>query len=63
MAEIGSARLCRTDMHIVEGQWADRANLAYTLSQENAVNDAMDDLDGGRLQDRGIPVAASHRTG
>jgi NAD+-dependent secondary alcohol dehydrogenase Adh1 len=36
--EIGGAGLCRTDLHIVEGQWADRSGVAlpYTLGHENA---------------------------
>jgi NAD+-dependent secondary alcohol dehydrogenase Adh1 len=35
---IGGAGLCRTDLHIVEGQWASRTNvpLPYTLGHENA---------------------------
>jgi NAD+-dependent secondary alcohol dehydrogenase Adh1 len=35
---IGGAGLCRTDLHIVEGQWADKSNVAlpYTLGHENA---------------------------
>ena len=35
---IGGAGLCRTDLHIVEGQWADKSNvrLPYTLGHENA---------------------------
>jgi NAD+-dependent secondary alcohol dehydrogenase Adh1 len=38
LVEIGGAGLCRTDLHIVEGQWADRSNvgLPYTLGHENA---------------------------
>jgi NAD+-dependent secondary alcohol dehydrogenase Adh1 len=35
---IGGAGLCRTDLHIVEGQWAAKSNvgLPYTLGHENA---------------------------
>ena len=35
---IGGAGLCRTDLHIVEGQWADKSQVAlpYTLGHENA---------------------------
>jgi len=35
---IGGAGLCRTDLHIVEGQWADKSQvgLPYTLGHENA---------------------------
>lgn len=38
VVRIGGAGLCRTDLHIVEGQWADRSNvpLPYTLGHENA---------------------------
>jgi NAD+-dependent secondary alcohol dehydrogenase Adh1 len=35
---IGGAGLCRTDLHIVEGQWRDKSNVAlpYILGHENA---------------------------
>ncbi|WP_020573731.1 NAD(P)-dependent alcohol dehydrogenase [Actinopolymorpha alba] len=38
LVEIGGAGLCRTDLHIVEGQWAQksRVELPYTLGHENA---------------------------
>ncbi|WP_435823218.1 NAD(P)-dependent alcohol dehydrogenase [Catellatospora citrea] len=38
LVDIGGAGLCRTDLHIVEGQWADRSKvpLPYTLGHENA---------------------------
>jgi NAD+-dependent secondary alcohol dehydrogenase Adh1 len=38
IVEIGGAGLCRTDLHIVERQWADRSGirLPYTLGHENA---------------------------
>jgi NAD+-dependent secondary alcohol dehydrogenase Adh1 len=38
LVEIGGAGLCRTDLHIVEGQWADRSGvgLPYILGHENA---------------------------
>ncbi|HLZ36794.1 MAG TPA: NAD(P)-dependent alcohol dehydrogenase [Mycobacteriales bacterium] len=38
LVEIGGAGLCRTDLHIVEGQWAERSGvrLPYTLGHENA---------------------------
>ncbi|HEX6424827.1 MAG TPA: NAD(P)-dependent alcohol dehydrogenase [Acidimicrobiales bacterium] len=38
IVEIGGAGLCRTDLHIVEGQWADRSGVAlpYVLGHENA---------------------------
>jgi NAD+-dependent secondary alcohol dehydrogenase Adh1 len=38
LVEIGGAGLCRTDLHIIEGQWADRSGvqLPYTLGHENA---------------------------
>lgn len=54
LVEIGGAGLCRTDLHIVEGQWADRSNVAlpYTLGHENAgwireVGSAVDHLSPG----------------
>ncbi|HMG30299.1 MAG TPA: alcohol dehydrogenase catalytic domain-containing protein [Jiangellaceae bacterium] len=35
---VGGAGLCRTDLHIIEGQWAEKSNVAlsYTLGHENA---------------------------
>ncbi|WP_374971321.1 NAD(P)-dependent alcohol dehydrogenase [Terrabacter sp. BE26] len=38
IVDIGGAGLCRTDLHIVEGQWAEKSNvtLPYTLGHENA---------------------------
>jgi NAD+-dependent secondary alcohol dehydrogenase Adh1 len=38
VVEIGGAGLCRTDLHIIEGQWAEKSNvtLPYTLGHENA---------------------------
>lgn len=38
LVEIGGAGLCRTDLHIVEGQWADKSQVAlpYTIGHENA---------------------------
>ena len=38
IVRIGGAGLCRTDLHIVEGQWASRAGveLPYTLGHENS---------------------------
>ncbi len=38
VVRIGGAGLCRTDLHIVEGQWASKSNVAlpYTLGHENA---------------------------
>lgn len=38
IVRIGGAGLCRTDLHIIEGQWADRSGVAlpYTLGHENA---------------------------
>lgn len=38
IVRIGGAGLCRTDLHIQEGQWADRSGveLPYTLGHENA---------------------------
>jgi NAD+-dependent secondary alcohol dehydrogenase Adh1 len=38
IVEIGGAGLCRTDLHIIEGQWADKSGvtLPYTIGHENA---------------------------
>ena len=38
VVRVGGAGLCRTDLHIVEGQWAAKSNVAlpYTLGHENA---------------------------
>lgn len=38
VVEIGGAGLCRTDLHIIEGQWAEKSGvrLPYTLGHENA---------------------------
>jgi NAD+-dependent secondary alcohol dehydrogenase Adh1 len=38
IVRIGGAGLCRTDIHIVEGQWAEKSGVAlpYTLGHENA---------------------------
>jgi NAD+-dependent secondary alcohol dehydrogenase Adh1 len=38
LVEVGGSGLCRTDLHIVEGQWADRSgvSLPYTLGHETA---------------------------
>ncbi|KAK5097690.1 hypothetical protein LTR70_000596 [Exophiala xenobiotica] len=38
IVKIGAAGVCRTDIHIIEGQWADKSNvtLPYTIGHENA---------------------------
>lgn len=38
IVKIGGAGVCRTDIHILEGQWADKAQvgLPYTIGHENA---------------------------
>lgn len=38
IVRIGGAGLCRTDLHIIEGQWKEKSNvvLPYTLGHENA---------------------------
>jgi NAD+-dependent secondary alcohol dehydrogenase Adh1 len=38
IVKIGGAGLCRTDLHIIEGQWADRSGveLPYVIGHENA---------------------------
>jgi len=51
IVRIGGAGLCRTDLHIIEGQWRDisRVQLPYTLGHENsgwvhAVGSAVDNV-------------------
>lgn len=38
IVKIGAAGVCRTDIHILEGQWAEKSNvkLPYTIGHENA---------------------------
>jgi len=38
IVKIGGAGVCRTDIHILEGQWAEKSNVAlpYTIGHENA---------------------------
>ena len=38
LVKVGAAGLCRTDLHIVEGQWADKSGVAlpYVIGHENA---------------------------
>jgi NAD+-dependent secondary alcohol dehydrogenase Adh1 len=38
LVQVGAAGLCRTDLHIVEGQWAEKSGvqLPYTIGHENA---------------------------
>ena len=38
IVRIGGAGVCRTDLHIIEGQWAEKTGVAlpYTLGHENA---------------------------
>ena len=38
LVEVGAAGLCRTDLHIVEGQWAEKSGvqLPYVIGHENA---------------------------
>jgi NAD+-dependent secondary alcohol dehydrogenase Adh1 len=38
VVEVGGAGLCRTDLHVIEGQWAEKTgvSLPYTLGHENA---------------------------
>src|SRR5687767_15571835 len=38
VVKIGGAGVCRTDLHIILGQWSDRTNvtLPYTIGHENA---------------------------
>ena len=38
LVEVGAADVCRTDLHIIEGRWADRSGvtLPYVIGHENA---------------------------
>ncbi|MGH3502480.1 MAG: NAD(P)-dependent alcohol dehydrogenase [Nocardioidaceae bacterium] len=38
LVEIGAAGVCRTDLHVIEGQWADKMGVAlpYVIGHENA---------------------------
>ncbi|MCY1139638.1 NAD(P)-dependent alcohol dehydrogenase [Actinoplanes sp. Pm04-4] len=38
IVQVGAAGLCRTDLHIIEGQWAEKSGvqLPYTIGHENA---------------------------
>src|SRR6201991_4291275 len=38
LVQVGAAGLCRTDLHIVEGQWAEKSGVAlpYVIGHENA---------------------------
>src|SRR5699024_3153351 len=38
LVEIGAAGVCRTDLHVIEGQWADKMapQLPYIIGHENA---------------------------
>jgi len=54
IVRIGAAGVCRTDLHILEGQWAEKSNvkLPYTIGHENAgwihaVGDAVKNLSVG----------------
>ncbi len=54
VVKVGAAGVCRTDLHILEGQWAEKSNvkLPYTIGHENAgwihaVGDAVSGLKVG----------------
>jgi len=54
IVKVGAAGVCRTDIHILEGQWADKSGvkLPYTIGHENAgwvhaVGEAVTGLDPG----------------
>ena len=59
VVRIGAAGLCRTDLHIQEGQWAEKSQVAlpYTPGHENAgwvheVGSGRDERRGRRHRDR-----------
>lgn len=54
VVKVGAAGVCRTDLHILEGQWAEKSgvNLPYTIGHENAgwvhaVGDAVTNVEVG----------------
>src|SRR2546430_10809784 len=54
IVRIGGAGLCRTDLHIIEGQWKEKSGgtLPYTLGHENAgwvqeIGSAVSNVAGG----------------
>ena len=59
IVRIGAAGLCRTDLHIQEGQWAEKSQvkLPYTPGHENAgwvheIGSGVSNVAGGRHGDR-----------
>ncbi|QIW94517.1 hypothetical protein AMS68_000035 [Peltaster fructicola] len=58
IVKIGAAGVCRTDLHILEGQWAEKSNvkLPYTIGHENAgwVHATGDAVHGLRVGDKVI---------
>ena len=68
LVDIGGAGLCRTDLPIAEGQWADRSGvtLPYTLGLENAgwvreVGSAVAHLQPGETEASWYPNASRDR--
>ena len=65
VVKIGGAGVCRTDLHILEGQWAAKnpdLQLPYTIGHENAgwveaVGSAVSNVEGGR---QGHRASADH---
>ena len=75
LVEVGGSGLCRTDLHILEGQWAEKSGveLPYTIGHENAgwvreIGAGVTNLRGGRSRDlpparhlRCVPAVSSGR--
>ncbi len=64
VVKIGGAGVCRTDLHILEGQWAEKSQvqLPYTIGHENAgwvdaVGSAVTNVTRGR---QGHRASADH---
>lgn len=58
IVKIGAAGVCRTDIHILEGQWAEKSQvkLPYTIGHENAgwIHDLGDAVTGLKVGDKVI---------
>ena len=66
VVRIGGAGVCRTDLHIIEGQWALAMNvpLPYTIGHENAgwvheVGSAVTNVSGARARRFRLPSSCA----
>ncbi len=64
VVKIGGAGVCRTDLHIIEGQWEQKSGvtLPYTIGHENAgwVEEIGERGDVGEGRRPGDPASARH---